>query len=115
MICACYELRNTLLWSCNLINLIIFHRCSDGGIFGESTLRRAIENGTLGLPDPDPLPNDNEPVHYFFIGDDAFPMRRWLMKGFPQRNIDMQRRIYNYRLSRARRVVENAFGILAHR
>lgn len=37
------------------------------------------------------------------------------MKPYPHRNLTAEQRRYNYRLSRARRCVENAFGILANR
>ena len=88
---------------------------SDCGVFNTSTFRTALEEGTIGFPEPEPLPHDDRNMPYFLIGDDAFPLRTWLMKPFSQKGLTEEERIFNYRLSRARRVVENAFGILAHR
>ena len=88
---------------------------SDGGVFAATALREALEDGTIGLPPPEPIAGGDRPVPYFIVEDDAFPLRTWLMKPLPLHNMTKQQRIYNYRLSRARRIVENAFGILASR
>lgn len=37
------------------------------------------------------------------------------MKPYPFRNQPAPNRVYNYRLSRARRIVENVFGVMANR
>ncbi|XP_041366825.1 protein ALP1-like [Gigantopelta aegis] len=88
---------------------------SDGQIFNNSELRPMLEEGTLGLPPPSPLPHDDRDTPYFLIGDDAFPLRPWMVKPYSRRHLDHDERIFNYRLFPARRVVENAFGILAMR
>ena len=88
---------------------------SDAQIFNSCEIKECVENGTLGFPDPQPLPNENQDVPHFFIGDDAFALRTTLMKPYSLRGLTNEQRIFNYRLSRARRVVENAFGILASR
>ena len=88
---------------------------SDGQIFRDSELRPMLEEGTMCLPPPSPLPHADRDTSYFLIGDDAFPLRSWMMKPYSRRHLDHDERIFNYRLSRARRVVENAFGILAMR
>lgn len=88
---------------------------SDAGIFNNGPLRGDLEEKRLGFPDPEPLPGDDHDIPYFLVGDDAFPLRPWMMKPYGGRVLDHDERIFNYRTSRARRVVENAFGILAHR
>ncbi|WAR21006.1 hypothetical protein MAR_014980 [Mya arenaria] len=47
--------------------------------------------------------------------NDAFPLRQYMLKPYPHRHLARDERFFNYRCSRARRVVENAFGILANR
>lgn len=89
--------------------------CSDAQIWNQSELKKAIERGLIGMPTATPLPGDDKPMGYYIIADDAFGMKTWLMKPFSRRCLANDERIFNYRLSRARRVVENAFGILANR
>ncbi|XP_030208666.1 protein ANTAGONIST OF LIKE HETEROCHROMATIN PROTEIN 1-like isoform X2 [Gadus morhua] len=90
-------------------------RMSDASLFGHSDLRSAMDRDVLHFPRPEPLPNTDLIMPYMFVGDEAFPLRSDLIKPYPHRNLDHGQRIFNYRLSRARRTVENAFGILANR
>ena len=89
---------------------------SDAQIYNRSNLKEAMETNDIGFPDPEILPHDNQdPVPYFIVGDDAFALSTFLMKPFSRRGIDLDARIFNYRLCRARRISENGFGILVNR
>lgn len=92
-----------------------YGRTSDGGILANSVFGRALRAGTLQLPADLPLPGADHrgPQPHVFVADEAFPLRRNLMRPFPGRILPRERRLFNYRLSRARLVVENAFGILS--
>ncbi|XP_060587963.1 putative nuclease HARBI1, partial [Ruditapes philippinarum] len=89
--------------------------CSDAQIWTQSDLKLAIKRGLIGMPDKTPLPGDDKQKGYYIIADNAFAMRTWLIKPFSRRGLEKDERNFNNRLSRARRVVENAFGILANR
>lgn len=100
-----------------VINVGAYGRGSDGGTLRDSAFGRALEAGTLTIPPDTHLPGAEHlgPLPYAFVADKAFPLRRHLLRPYPGKNLQRCQRIFNYRLSRARLVVENAFGILASR
>ena len=89
-------------------------RQSDGGVLANSEFGQAIENQTLHIPRRRPFPGTSGPVLSFvFVGDEAFPLKENTLQPYPGRNSDESLSIFNYHLSRARRIIENSFGILA--
>lgn len=69
----------------------------------------------LGLPPPHALPGREMAVPYALVADNAFALRKKIMKPFSLRGLTMVQRVYNYRLSRARRIIDNVCGIMAAR
>lgn len=89
-------------------------RMNDAGVYASTLLYRRIVRNELLLPPMEPLLGRQKPVPYVFVGDDAFPISRSLLKPYPGTHVkNSMERIFNYRLCRARRIVENVFGILA--
>ncbi|KAJ8888528.1 hypothetical protein PR048_008019 [Dryococelus australis] len=64
---------------------------------------RLLWKKSLSSLEKTPLPGRNLPVPNIIVADDEFPLKPYLLKPFP----------YNYRLSRARRIVENVIGIVS--
>lgn len=88
---------------------------NDASVFAESDFGIALSNGALPLPNNEILPGTNEAVPYMFIGDEGFQLSKNFMRPHSGRLLEPRKRIFNYRLSRARNTIENAFGILASR
>ena len=94
-----------------LVDIGGFGRDNDAGIFAESSFGNALLENKLDLPVAEEVNGHKLP--YVIVADDIFPLKPWLMKPYGGQNIPETSRIYNYRLSRARRTIENAFGILS--
>ena len=98
-----------------LIDVVDCGRHSDGGVLQSSQFGEALLTDQLGLPCPRPLAGADPTmmIPFMFVADEAFPLRCNIMCPYPGKNLPDAKRICNYRLSRARRIVENAFGITA--
>lgn len=89
--------------------------CNDSGVLKKSSLWQDLMSGVQEIPEPVQLRGLEASVPCHFIGDDAFPMSALMLKPFAHRCLTDREAIYNYRCSRARRVVENVFGIASAR
>lgn len=87
---------------------------SDGGVFKNCQLYKDLAEQKLHFPAPSILPGRQENVPFVFVADEAFAMSENIMKPYSGLHPKgTKERIFNYRLSRARRVVENVFGIMS--
>lgn len=98
-----------------LANIGTNGRVSDGGVIENTQFYQKLTNNLLNIPNERQLPGTNIQLPFVFIGDEAFALRSDFMKPFSQKDLNHERKIFNYRLSRARNTVECTFGILASR
>ncbi|KAM4035083.1 uncharacterized protein ACNLHF_021766 [Anomaloglossus baeobatrachus] len=82
------------------------------GVLKHTLFGERLNNRDLHLP---PNSETRGNLNFVFVGNEAFPLHANILKPFPKKSLTEERRIFNYRLSRARLVVENAFGIMANR
>lgn len=88
----------------------------DSTIFYNTKLYELLLQNRLPVPVPKPLPGLKNSVPYVFIADEDLPLLNNLIRPYPGKHLSVEQRVFNYRLSRARRdVVECAFGIFANK
>lgn len=96
------------------INVGCNGRCHDAGVLLQSDLKEVLDDPENHFP-ADKVIGNGRKLPYVIVGDDAFPLRKHIMKPYPYSTRVRGRKIFNIRISRARHVVEQAFGILANR
>jgi len=99
-----------------LIDCGAYGSSNDAEIFSRSEFGKALLDDNLNLPRCEAhLPGSNTRTPCFFVADEAFQLSKNMMRPYSGRNLETKKAIFYYRLSRARRVIENAFGILVSR
>lgn len=76
-----------------------FGKKSDGGTFKASELYKNLNTGEMGIPEPEYFPGTNVKAPYVFIGDEAYPLLKYLLKPFGGRDLssDQKKIIIVYR------------------
>nr|CAI5858488.1 unnamed protein product [Callosobruchus analis] len=97
------------------VDIGVYGSQSDGGVLKNSVFGQRMENNNMNIPMDKCLPGTNIVMPYFFVGDEAFPLKKYIMRPFPGQQLSNTQKIFNYRLSRARQVIENTFGIMVSR
>ncbi|XP_045778435.1 protein ALP1-like [Maniola jurtina] len=92
-----------------------YGKTSDSTIWRDCSLYDAMERNDLDLPGPQAITPVGRPLPMVFIGDEAFGLHKHLLRPYSGKQLTMKKRVFNYRLSRARRYVECSFGILTNK
>jgi hypothetical protein len=86
-------------------------------IFKQFHLYKRLDRNELNITNGGPVPQDESGEHmpFVIVDDEAFALSEHVLRPYPHRNLSTAKRIFNYRLTRARRMVECAFGILCNK
>ncbi|XP_015363535.1 PREDICTED: uncharacterized protein LOC107161582 [Diuraphis noxia] len=98
-----------------VVDIGSFGKEGDSGIFLKSNMGQKILNGTFGFPEQCQLPGSDKVAPHVIVGDEAFRLHKHILKPYTRKSAreNPSKTVFNYRLSRARRVTENAFGLLS--
>ncbi|XP_071050677.1 uncharacterized protein [Onthophagus taurus] len=97
------------------IDVGAYGKSGDSNVFKNSSLFKRIQSNTLNIPEDNIILQTKIKTPMVIVADDAFGCSKHVLRGYSRKNLSVRKRIFNYRLSRARRYVECAFGILANK
>ena len=98
----------------SLIDIGQYGSNNDSGVLATSKMGELFEENEINLPSSSKISESEDfDFPHFLLEDEIIPLKLWLIWPFPVKNATEEERVYNYRHSRARRCIENAFGILS--
>lgn len=98
------------------VDIGAYGKSNDSTIFKNSVFYKKLVEKRLNIPDPKPISMiDTTPLPHVIVGDEAFSLMENVMRPYCGKSLTNKKRIFNYRLSRARRYIECCFGILVNK
>jgi hypothetical protein len=98
------------------IDVEAYGKCFDSSVFNQSLFCTKLLINELHIPEDKPISNTgNRPIPYVFVADEAFGLTDKIMRPFGENRLDARKRSFNYRLSRARRIIECTFEIFSNK
>lgn len=93
-----------------------YGKSADSTVFKDSVFKKKLDEGALNIPEAQSsFQGFDEPMPFVIVGDEAFGLTTKLLRPYGGKCLSVKKRVYNYRLSRARRNIECTFGILANK
>lgn len=89
-------------------------RQSDDGILTHSNFGQRFERNQMNLLQPRSIEASGPALPFVLTADEAFALTHYIMRPYPRSgHLNRQRNVFNYRLSRARRMIKSVLDILA--
>lgn len=63
--------------------------------------------------EPKRLPKSDIVLPHVLVGDEPYPLKEYLMRPYPKKDLGEAEENFIYQLSRTRRMIECAFGIIS--
>ena len=87
---------------------------NDSDAFANCDITKALESNSFNVPEPEHVQGCADKLPYVTLVDEGLPLKQYQIRPYPGKNLTEERAIFNYRLSRARRIIENILGFSLH-
>ncbi|KAJ0176586.1 hypothetical protein K1T71_007765 [Dendrolimus kikuchii] len=99
----------------NYFSIVLLAICDSNYCFTFIDVGSYAKEQRLNIPNPLPITSNGPPVPFVFIGDEAFGISNFIQRPYVGKYLNEKKRIFNYRLSRARRYIECSFSFMANK
>ncbi|XP_050314195.1 uncharacterized protein LOC126748784 [Anthonomus grandis grandis] len=98
-----------------MVDIGAYETQRDGIVSRNSQFGTKWDENHVDMPEECVLPVTNVSIPYFFVGNEAFPLKNHVIRPYTGKNLNSTQEIFNRYQNAASKVIENAFGILVSR